>query len=179
MNRTTAISTLSSRSEASALPLATRWKTAGTISATPLSANIVDPRLAAVRLNRCVWKRTPPRSTVKPKTRRTFPMIDPVIEAFTRSCKPARKARRAMINSATFGNAAELIIALLAVRAGLQDLVKASITGSIIGNVLLVFGLTVLLGGVRFQTQRFNRTAASLGSTMLALSGVALIVPAV
>jgi len=64
-------------------------------------------------------------------------------------------------------------------RAGLQDLVKASITGSIIGNVLLVFGLTVLLGGVRFQTQRFNRTAASLGSTMLALSGVALIVPAV
>ena len=84
----------------------------------------------------------------------------------------------ALLN-ATFGNAAELIIALLALRAGLQDLVKASITGSIIGNILLVFGLTVLLGGVRFQTQRFNRTAASLGSTMLALSGVALIVPAV
>ncbi|HEX2092583.1 MAG TPA: calcium/proton exchanger [Longimicrobiaceae bacterium] len=81
--------------------------------------------------------------------------------------------------NATFGNAAELIIAIIALRAGLYDLVKASITGSIIGNVLLVFGLSALVGGLRFETQRFNRTAAGLGSTLLVLSAVGLVVPAV
>lgn len=81
--------------------------------------------------------------------------------------------------NATFGNAAELIIAIVALRAGLHDLVKASITGSIIGNLLLVFGLSALVGGVKFETQRFNRTAASLGSTLLVLSAVGLVVPAV
>ena len=81
--------------------------------------------------------------------------------------------------NATFGNAAELIIAIVALRAGLYDLVKASITGSIIGNLLLVFGLSALVGGLRFQTQKFNRTAASLGSTLLVLSAVGLVVPAV
>lgn len=81
--------------------------------------------------------------------------------------------------NATFGNAAELIIAIVALRAGLYDLVKASITGSIIGNVLLVFGLSALVGGWKFQTQRFNRTAAGLGSTLLVLSAVGLVVPAV
>ncbi|MBV9772969.1 MAG: calcium/proton exchanger [Gemmatimonadetes bacterium] len=81
--------------------------------------------------------------------------------------------------NATFGNAAELIIAIIALRAGLYDLVKASITGSIIGNVLLVFGLSALVGGVRYETQRFNRTAASLGTTLLVLSAVGLLVPAV
>ena len=81
--------------------------------------------------------------------------------------------------NATFGNAAELIIAIVALRAGLYDLVKASITGSIIGNLLLVFGLSALVGGLRFPTQKFNRTAASLGSTLLVLSAVGLVVPAV
>lgn len=81
--------------------------------------------------------------------------------------------------NATFGNAAELIIALMALRAGLHEVVKASITGSIIGNILLVFGLAVLLGGLRFPTLRFNRTAASMGSTLLVLAAVGLIVPAV
>lgn len=81
--------------------------------------------------------------------------------------------------NATFGNAAELIIAIVALRAGLYDLVKASITGSIIGNLLLVFGLSALVGGLRFETQKFNRTAASLGSTLLVLSAVGLVVPAV
>ncbi len=81
--------------------------------------------------------------------------------------------------NATFGNAAELIIAVAALRAGLFDLVKASITGSIIGNILLVFGLSAVVGGARFRTQRFNATAASLGSTLLVLSVVGLLVPAV
>ena len=81
--------------------------------------------------------------------------------------------------NATFGNAAELIIAIAALRAGLFDLVKASITGSIIGNVLLVFGLSALVGGLKFETQKFNRTAAGLGSTLLVLSAVGLVVPSV
>ena len=81
--------------------------------------------------------------------------------------------------NATFGNAAELIIAIVALRAGLYDLVKASLTGSIIGNVLLVFGLAALLGGIKFRAQQFNRTAASLGVTMLLLSAIGLLVPAI
>lgn len=81
--------------------------------------------------------------------------------------------------NATFGNAAELIIAIIALRAGLYDLVKASITGSIIGNILLVFGLSALVGGVRFPEQKFNRTAASLGTTLLVLSATGLVIPAI
>jgi Ca2+:H+ antiporter len=81
--------------------------------------------------------------------------------------------------NATFGNAAELIIGALALREGLTDLVKASITGSIIGNLLLVFGASALVGGLRYPVQRFNRTAAGLGTTMLLLSTTALVVPAV
>src|SRR5215475_13749216 len=81
--------------------------------------------------------------------------------------------------NATFGNAAELIIALMALRKGLFDVVKASITGSIIGNVLLVLGLSVVLGGLKYPRQVFNKTAAMLGSTMLALSAIALLMPAV
>jgi Ca2+:H+ antiporter len=81
--------------------------------------------------------------------------------------------------TATFGNAAELIIGVLALQKGLPGLVKASITGSIIGNVLLVFGASALVGGFRFNVQRFNRTAAGLGTTMLLLSAIGLGVPAV
>ena len=80
--------------------------------------------------------------------------------------------------NATFGNAAELIIAIIALRAGFFDLVKASITGSIIGNILLVFGLSTLTGGLRYQTQSFNATAAAAGTTLLVLSAVGLLIPA-
>lgn len=83
------------------------------------------------------------------------------------------------ILNATMGNAAELIIALAALHEGLTDVVKASITGSIIGNVLLVLGGGVLLGGLRYSKQTFNQTAAGMGATMLALSAVGLIVPAI
>src|SRR5262249_45404110 len=79
--------------------------------------------------------------------------------------------------NATFGNAAELIIALMALRAGLHEVVKASITGSIIGNVLLVLGISFIAGGVKYSILKFNRTAASLSTTLLALSAIALIVP--
>jgi Ca2+:H+ antiporter len=81
--------------------------------------------------------------------------------------------------NATFGNAAELIIALMALRRGLFEVVKASITGSIIGNILLVLGLSLLAGGLKYQKQRFNTAAAMIGSTMLALSAIGLLMPAV
>lgn len=81
--------------------------------------------------------------------------------------------------NATFGNAAELIIALMALHASLYDVVKASITGSIIGNVLLVLGLSITVGGMKYDKQSFNRTAASNGSTLLVLSVIGLVVPAI
>lgn len=81
--------------------------------------------------------------------------------------------------NATFGNAAELIIAIVALRAGYFDLVKASITGSIIGNVLLVFGASALWGGLKYERQIFNKTAASLSTTLLVLSAIALMIPAI
>jgi Ca2+:H+ antiporter len=81
--------------------------------------------------------------------------------------------------NATFGNAAELIIALMAMQHGLYDVVKASLTGSIIGNILLVLGLSCLAGGIGRERQRFDRAAASAGSTMLALAAIGLLVPAV
>jgi Ca2+:H+ antiporter len=81
--------------------------------------------------------------------------------------------------NATFGNMAELIIAVMALQAGHAEVVKASITGSIIGNVLLVFGLSALAGGLKHSVQSFNRTAATTGSTLLALSVVALVVPSI
>jgi Ca2+:H+ antiporter len=81
--------------------------------------------------------------------------------------------------NATFGNAAELIIALIVLTRGPEmfPLVKATITGSIIGNLLLVLGLAVLAGGVRYREQRFNRTNAGVGATLLALAAAALIIP--
>lgn len=81
--------------------------------------------------------------------------------------------------NASFGNAAELIIALMALRKGLYDVVKASITGSIIGNVLLVLGLSVVAGGLKYERQTFNRTAACMGATLLTLSAIGLVVPAI
>ncbi len=84
----------------------------------------------------------------------------------------------ALLN-ATFGNAAELIIAIMALANGYTDVVKASITGSIIGNALLVLGFSVLVGGLRHRRQTFNPTAALMGVTLLVLSAIALLVPAV
>jgi len=81
--------------------------------------------------------------------------------------------------NATFGNAAELIIAIVALREGYVELVKASITGSIIGNILLVFGASALYGGLKHERQLFNRTAAGLSSTLLVVSVIGLVLPAI
>ena len=81
--------------------------------------------------------------------------------------------------NATFGNAAELIIAFVALRAGLATVVKASITGSIIGNILFVLGAALLAGGWGRERQTFSRTAAGVGATQLTLAVIGLLIPAV
>ena len=80
--------------------------------------------------------------------------------------------------NATFGNAAELIIAMFALFRGFDEVVKASITGSIIGNLLLVLGASVLAGGLKYRVQKFNKTAASVGGTLMVLAAIGLLVPA-
>jgi len=80
--------------------------------------------------------------------------------------------------NATFGNAAEFIIALAALRQGLFEVVKASLAGSIIGNILLVLGASMLAGGLRHSEQRFNAPGARSQATMLTLAAIALIIPA-
>ena len=79
----------------------------------------------------------------------------------------------------TFGNAAEIIIAIVAINAGLLDLVKASISGAILGNILLIFGLSILAGGFKYKEQFFNRENTGLQSSMLFLAIIGLAVPTV
>ena len=79
----------------------------------------------------------------------------------------------------TFGNAPEIIIALFALNAGLQEVVKASIAGSILGKIPLVLGASMFIGGLKRDKQSFNQTAASAQSTMLLLAVAALIMPAI
>lgn len=80
--------------------------------------------------------------------------------------------------NATFGNATELIIAFFALSAGKFDVVKASITGSIIGNMLLVLGLALLLGGLRYPRQKFNPHGAQVTASLLVIAVIAFLVPA-
>lgn len=81
--------------------------------------------------------------------------------------------------NATLGNAAELIITIAAIRAGLLELVKASITGSILGNLLLVMGLSMVVGGVKNGIQSFDRRQASRNAILLVLSVIALLIPSI
>lgn len=84
----------------------------------------------------------------------------------------------ALLN-ASLGNAAELIIALVALREGLHDVVKASLTGSILGNILLVLGVSMFAGGMKYERQTFSQTAAGTGASLLLLAAVGLIIPAI
>jgi Ca2+:H+ antiporter len=79
----------------------------------------------------------------------------------------------------TFGNAPELIIAFFALNEGLQEVVKASLIGSILGNILLVMGAAMLIGGLKRERQTFSATAASVQSSMLLLAAVALVMPTI
>ncbi len=79
--------------------------------------------------------------------------------------------------NATFGNATELIIALVALNAGLVDIVKASITGSIISNLLLVMGFSMLLGGLRYKVQTFQSVVARVNASAMNLAVIAILLP--
>ncbi|NQX65602.1 calcium/proton exchanger [Paenibacillus alba] len=81
--------------------------------------------------------------------------------------------------NATFGNAAELIIAIFLVKDGMFEVVKASLTGSIIGNLLLVLGLSIFAGGLKFKEQSFNVKLASHNSSLMILGVIALFIPAI
>ena len=80
--------------------------------------------------------------------------------------------------NAVFGNATELIIALVALKAGLIDIVKASITGSILANLLLVMGLSMFFGGLRYKEQTFNQTVARINGSTMSLAVIAIVLPA-
>jgi Ca2+:H+ antiporter len=79
----------------------------------------------------------------------------------------------------TFGNAAEIIISVVAINAGLIELVKASITGSILGNIILIFGLSLIAGGVKHKEQIFNRENAGLQSSLIFLAIIGLAIPTI
>jgi len=81
--------------------------------------------------------------------------------------------------NATFGNATELIIAIFALKAGLFDIVKASIAGSVLGNILLVLGLSMLVGGLKYKTQYFNQKAIDITASMLLFAVIGLTIPAI
>ncbi|WP_024613484.1 calcium/proton exchanger [Clostridium sp. Ade.TY] len=81
--------------------------------------------------------------------------------------------------NATFGNATELIISFFALKSGLFDVVKASIAGSVIGNVLLVLGASMLAGGLKYKTQKFNKKIIDVSSSMLLFAVIGLSIPAI
>lgn len=81
--------------------------------------------------------------------------------------------------NATFGNATELIISFFALKAGLFDVVKASIAGSVLGNILMVLGLSMLAGGIKYKTQTFNKQSIEVSSSMLLFAVIGLTVPAI
>ena len=81
--------------------------------------------------------------------------------------------------NATFGNATELIIAFVAMKEGMFDVVKASLAGSVIGNILLVLGMSMLMGGIRFKTQVFNKHSINITASMLLFAVLGLSIPAI
>ena len=107
--------------------------------------------------------------------------IVPLAGLLSEATEEFAKARGPAIGgllNATFGNATELIICVVALQRGQIEIVKASLIGSIIGNILLVLGLSILLGGIKYKIQKFNVDVAQSHATMLALAAVALVVPA-
>lgn len=81
--------------------------------------------------------------------------------------------------NATFGNATELIISFFALKAGLFDVVKASIAGSVIGNILLVLGASIFLGGLKYKSQHFSKKVVEVSSSMLLFAVIGLTIPAI
>ncbi len=124
------------------------------------------------------WQRVGPVSVFLAAAVSLIPAAGLIGQATDQLARRSGPALGGFLN-ATFGNAAELIIAIVALRAHHIEVVKASITGSILGNLLLVFGAACLAGGLKHGSQKFNRTAATSATVMMFLAVVALVMPAV
>jgi Ca2+:H+ antiporter len=118
----------------------------------------------------------PPLTTLLVSALAMIPMAGLIGES-TESIAASLGPRLSGLMNATFGNAAELIITIVAIREGLLELVKASITGSILGNLLFVLGLSMLAGGLKNGVQRFDREKASSDTLLLLLAITALVIP--
>jgi Ca2+:H+ antiporter len=105
-----------------------------------------------------------------------IPIAAQIVQATEQIATRTGDAIGGLLN-ATFGNAPELIIALVALKAGLLDMVRASLVGAILANLLLALGTGFLTGGLRYHEQRFNPTAARAYSTMMFLAAVSMVVP--
>jgi Ca2+:H+ antiporter len=106
------------------------------------------------------------------------PLARLMIDATEHIGRRATPTIGALLN-ATFGNAPELIISLMALRAGMPDLVKASIVGVMLGNLLFVLGLSFLVGGLRERVQKFNRRGARMQRSVLMIAAISIILPSV
>ncbi len=122
------------------------------------------------------WLEAPPLAVFLASAIAVVPLAAEMGEATEALAARAGPAAGGLLN-ATFGNAAELVVAIVALRAGLLDLVKASLAGSILGNLLLILGLALVAGGLKRPTLTFNRTAAGMSGAMLLLAVVGLVVP--
>lgn len=122
------------------------------------------------------WFHAPPLLTFALACLAVLPLASWMGEATEHLAARTGPAAGGFLN-ATFGNAAELIIAVAALQRGYVELVKASITGSILGNLLLILGLSLFAGGLKQETLTFNRTSASMSAGMLALAVVGLVFP--
>src|SRR5438034_6944687 len=105
-----------------------------------------------------------------------IPMAAMIVRATEQLAMRTGDAVGGLLN-ATFGNAPELIIALVALKAGYLDMVRASLVGAILANLLLALGVAFLAGGLRFHDQKFNPTAARAYSTIMFIAVISLVVP--
>ncbi len=105
-----------------------------------------------------------------------IPIAGLIVEATEQIATKTGDAVGGLLN-ATFGNAPELIISLVALRAGLLDMVRASLVGAILANLLLALGVSFFLGGLRHHVQKFNPTAARTYSTMMLLATMSMVIP--
>jgi Ca2+:H+ antiporter len=105
-----------------------------------------------------------------------IPIAGLIVQATEQIASRTGDAIGGLLN-ATFGNAPELIIGLVALRAGLFDMVRASLIGAILANLLLALGLSFFLGGLRFHVQKFNASAARTYSTMMLLASMSMVIP--
>jgi Ca2+:H+ antiporter len=123
-----------------------------------------------------LWNQAPAALTFLSAALGIVPLAKVMVDATEQIALRTGQTLGALLN-ATFGNAPELIISLMALRAGLLDVVKASMVGVILGNLLFVLGLAFLVGGLRYHVQKFNRRGARIQRSVLMLAVISIVVP--